>query len=179
MREAESRLASSELGRKATLAGMPVFLIVGREGSAKTSAIVQSGLDPELLAGNVFQESMVAPTRAANFWYARRAALVEAGGKLLADAGSFGRLLRRLRPGTLAPLFGRAAQAPRAAVVCFSCDEFLQPGATEALSVASRTAARRSRRSRQVLRHAPAGVCGLHEDGPDSVLRRLRPQSQQ
>src|SRR5665811_1148758 len=62
VREAESRLASSELGRKATLAGMPVFLIVGREGSAKTSAIVQSGLDPELLAGNVFQESLVAPT---------------------------------------------------------------------------------------------------------------------
>jgi type VI secretion system protein ImpL len=139
LREAEARMASSELGRKATLASMPVFLFVGREGSAKTSAIVQSGLNPELLAGNVFQESMVAPTRAANFWYARRAALVEAGGKLLADAGSFSRLLRKLRPGTLAPLFGRGAQAPRAAVVCFSCDEFLQPGATDALSVASRT----------------------------------------
>ena len=37
----------------------------------------------------------------------------------------------------------------------------------------------RSRRSRQVLWHTPPGVCGLHEDGPDSVLRRLRPQSQQ
>jgi type VI secretion system protein ImpL len=139
LREAEARLASSELGRKATLAGMPVFLFMGREGSAKTSAIVQCGLDPELLAGHVFQDSLVAPTRVANFWYARRAALVEAGGKLLADAGSFSRLLRKLRPGTLAPLFGRSAQAPRAAVVCFSCDEFLQPGATEALSVASRT----------------------------------------
>ena len=55
LREAEARMASSELGRKATLASMPVFLFVGREGSAKTSAIVQSGLNPELLAGNVFQ----------------------------------------------------------------------------------------------------------------------------
>jgi type VI secretion system protein ImpL len=138
LREAEARLASSEAGRKATLSGMPVFLFIGQEGSAKTSVIVNSGLDPELLAGQVYQENLIAPTRAANVWYARRAALVEAGGEILNDAGLFGRLLRKVRPGMLAPVFGTRAQAPRAAVVCLACDEFLQPGAGESLAIASR-----------------------------------------
>ena len=138
LREAESRLSSSELGRKATLSSLPVILFVGKEGSAKTSSIVHSGLDPELLAGHVFQENLVAPTRTANLWFTRRAVVAEAGGKLPQDGGSWGRLLRRLRPGTLAPLFGRGAQAPRAAVVCFSCDEFLQPGATESIAASAR-----------------------------------------
>ncbi len=138
LREAESRLAASELGRKATLANLPVFLFLGREGSAKTSTVVHSGLEPELLAGHVFQESLVAPTRTANFWFGRRAVLAEAGGKLLSDAGSWSRFLRKLRPATLASVFGRGEQAPRAVVVCFSSEEFLQPGATEAVSTASR-----------------------------------------
>ncbi len=138
LREAESRLSSSELGRKATLASLPVILFLGKEGSAKTSSIVHSGLDPELLAGHVFQENLVAPTRTANLWYTRRAVVAEAGGRLPQDGGSWGRLLRKLRPGTLAPLFGRGAQAPRAAVVCLSCDEFLQSGATEMVLSAAR-----------------------------------------
>jgi type VI secretion system protein ImpL len=137
-REAESRLASSELGRKATLSSLPVVLFLGKEGSAKTSLIVNSGLHPELLAGHVFQENLVAPTRTANLWFTHRVVVAEAGGKLLSDGGSYSRFLKRLRPGTLAPLLGRGAQSPRAAVVCFSLEEFLQPGATEAVSTSSR-----------------------------------------
>ena len=138
LREAEARLGSSELGRNATLASLPVILLLGKDGSAKTSSVIHSGLDPELLAGHVFQENLVAPTRTANLWFARRTVLAEAGGRLLADAGSWSRLLRKLRPGTLAPLLGRGAQAPRAAVVCFSLEEFLQPGSTDAVPAASR-----------------------------------------
>jgi type VI secretion system protein ImpL len=138
VREAEARLASSALGRKASIANLPLVLFVGREGSAKTSAVVHSGLEPELLAGHVFQENLVTPTRAANLWFARQTVLAEAGGKLNEDAGSWSRLLRRLRPGTLSSLVGRGEQAPRAAVLCFSLEEFLAPGASDAVAAASR-----------------------------------------
>ncbi len=137
-RDAEAKLGSSGLGRGASLAGLPAILILGREGSAKSSTVIHSGLDPELLAGHVYQENLVAPTRAANLWFARKILLAEAGGRLLGDPGQFSRLLRRLRPGTLAPLFGRGVQAPRAAVVCFSVEEFTQPGAADAVQAASR-----------------------------------------
>ena len=54
-------------------------------GRTKTSVMLHSGLEPELLAGQVYQNNAVAPTRTANFWFSRRAIFVEAGGKLLAD----------------------------------------------------------------------------------------------
>ncbi len=138
VREAESRLAASALGRKASIANLPVILFVGREGSAKTSAVVHSGLEPELLAGHVFQENLVAPTRTANLWFTRRTVLAEVGGRLVEDAGSLSKFLRKLRPGTLSSLVGRGEQAPRAAVLCFSLEEFLAPGASDAVAATSR-----------------------------------------
>jgi type VI secretion system protein ImpL len=138
IRDAESRLATSELGKKAKLANVPVLLIVGRDGSAKTSTTVNSGLSPDLLAGHVYRENTVIPTAAANVWYAQRSGFVEAGGKLLARADSWGRLLKKLRPGGLSSVFGAKQDAPRAALVCISCEEFLKPGAGESLAVLAR-----------------------------------------
>jgi len=137
-REASARLAGSALGKGASLSSLPAILFIGPEGAAKTTSILHSGLETELLAGQVYQDSNVAPTRAANFWFARGALLVEAGGRLLANAAEFSRLVKRLRPGALASAMGRGQAAPRAAVVVMPCEEFLKPGAADSLPAASR-----------------------------------------
>src|SRR5690606_356713 len=62
----------------------------------------------------------------------------EAGGGLLDDAGRWQRLLRRLRPTRFAAALGRGRQAPRAAVVCYSCADLVAPGAAEAVPAAAR-----------------------------------------
>ncbi|MGB9604850.1 MAG: hypothetical protein ACPL88_03080, partial [Bryobacteraceae bacterium] len=84
IREAERRLAAAR-GRSVSVENLPVVLLVGEAGSAKTSSMVHSGLDPELLAGQVYQETAIVPTRAVNIWLAGQTLFIEAGGKLLAD----------------------------------------------------------------------------------------------
>src|SRR5690242_6954192 len=52
---AKAKLASTKVnGRRRTLRTMPTVLVVGPRGSAKTSIIVRSGVEAELLAGDVF-----------------------------------------------------------------------------------------------------------------------------
>jgi type VI secretion system protein ImpL len=69
VREAESRLASSNRAKGATLMNLPMVFVIGDAGSTKTSTILHSGLDPELLAGSVFQDT-TRLTRIANIWFA-------------------------------------------------------------------------------------------------------------
>src|ERR1700693_4888692 len=101
LREAETRLASARLGKGAKLGQLPVILLLGEPGSGKTSVVMQSGLDPELLAGEGYQESADVPPRAATLWFARRAVFAEAGGRLLSDPGRWQRLVKKLAPGRL------------------------------------------------------------------------------
>ncbi len=125
--EADAKLAAS--AAKARVGELPVFLLLGEPGSTKTSVMVNSGVDPELLSGLVYQANAIAPTRAANLWFAKGAVFVEAGGALPADATKWGRLVKALRPRT-STMRGQP-QAPRAAVVFFDCENFTKPGATE------------------------------------------------
>jgi type VI secretion system protein ImpL len=138
VREAENRLAASTQAKGSRLANLPMIFVIGDTGSTKTSSILHSGLDPELLAGSVYQDSTVIPTRLANIWFARGVIFVEAGGKLLADPQRWVRLLQRLRPGRLSSAV-RSEQAPRAALLCFDAETFVRPGSAEALTAASRT----------------------------------------
>ena len=138
MRDAEAKLAGARIDGGAKLGTLPAFLVFGESGTAKTSTIIHSGLEPELIAGQVFQDTAVVPTRSANFWFARRAIFVEAGGKLLADSAGWQRLVRRLRPGQLGAVMGKKQQAPRAAVVCFDCETFIRAGAADTLAAAAR-----------------------------------------
>src|SRR6185295_2277545 len=62
IREAESRMSASKLAQGANISNLPLLFIIGENGTAKTPSIVRSGIEPELLAGQVFQESNVAPT---------------------------------------------------------------------------------------------------------------------
>jgi type VI secretion system protein ImpL len=136
-RDAEARLAASKL-RGAKLAHLPAIFLVGPPGSSKTTTMIQSGLEPELLAGQIYQDNSIVSTRSANLWFARQTVFVEAGGALLSDPSRWGRLVRRLAPGRLQAA-GKKQQAPRAAVVCFDAEEFLKPGAADTLAVSVRT----------------------------------------
>jgi type VI secretion system protein ImpL len=133
IRDAESRLAK---GTK--LGGMPVVFVLGETGSTKTTTILNSGLEPELLAGQTHQDNNVVPTRSANVWFARQMVFVEAGGGLLAEPARWLRLLARLRPGRLRSVVGSGGQAPRAALVCIDAETFTRPGAAEAVTAAAR-----------------------------------------
>jgi Uncharacterized protein conserved in bacteria len=138
IRDAEAKLAASKMAQGASIGNLPLIFILGEAGSAKTSTVLNSGLEPELLAGQVYQESTVASTRAANLWFARNAVLAEAGGKLLSEPARWTRMVRRLRPGALKSVVGGSTQAPRGAILCFDCERFPQGAGGDQLAVAAR-----------------------------------------
>jgi type VI secretion system protein ImpL len=142
VRDAVRRLKSSSLGRGASLGNLPLIFLMGDSGSAKTTTIIHSALDPELLAGQVYQDSNVLPTRIANFWYTRQAVFVDAAGGIFSQPDAWKRLIKLVQPGRVASA-GKKQQAARAAIVCVDCESFLRPGASEAtLSTARRLGAR-------------------------------------
>ena len=134
IREAETRLQASKLGRSASVGNLPLFLIMGESGSAKTSVVLHSGLEPELLAGQTVQDKTPVPTRTANLWYTRQCLFAEAGGSMLQDKGRWTKFIKRLAPRQLHSVFGKGTIAPRAALVCVDCESFMRAGAPEALA---------------------------------------------
>ena len=96
VREAERRLAASKQGDR--LVNLPIFFLVGDTGSTKTCVMANAGLEPELLAGLVYRDNIVVPTRTANLWFSRRTIFVEAGGSVPADPAKWARLVRKLQP---------------------------------------------------------------------------------
>ncbi|MGJ5817084.1 ImcF-related family protein [Paludibaculum fermentans] len=138
LREAEKRLTAAKNGKSTGLATTPVVLIAGEPGSAKTSVVLSSGIDPELVAGRVHQDNVVTPTRVANIWFANGIAMVEAGGALTQDKALWNRLIRGLRPARLAGIFGKGGTAPRAVLVCFDAETFAQPGGAETASATAK-----------------------------------------
>jgi type VI secretion system protein ImpL len=130
-REAEAHLAKSSLGPNARLTTLPLFLVMGERGATKTTAVLHSGLEPELVAGQVYQDNTVVPTKTANIWFARNHLLLEAAESVLNDDKRWSALIRRIRPGRLSAV-SKTQQAPRAAVVCIGSDTFLSPGGAEA-----------------------------------------------
>lgn len=135
---AEARLAASGLAGPKKLGKMPLVLVIGPTGAAKTSTVRNSGIEPELLAGEGESGGLVTPTKGINLWYSREIIVAEAGGPVLDEPGRWSRLVRAVRPSRLAAIFSRGAQAPRLAVVCFPCDEFLKPGNAESVPALAR-----------------------------------------
>jgi type VI secretion system protein ImpL len=136
IREAERRLKTSEKIHGATFSKLPAVFLVGEAGAGKTSVVLNSGLDPELLAGQVSQDGATVPTRVINAWFARQAVFVEAGSALLAQPPVWTRLVKRLKPGS--SILGKGGQAPRAVVVCIDCETLAKPGGAEAVMNTSR-----------------------------------------
>jgi len=143
VREAVRRLKHSTLGRGTNLGSLPLVFVLGDAGATKTTVLIHSALDPELLAGQVYRDNDVLPTATANIWYTRQAIFVDPAGSMMGQADRWRRLVRLLQPGRFSAAIGKRAQAPRAAVVCFDCETFLQPGASEtAVSAARRLSVR-------------------------------------
>jgi type VI secretion system protein ImpL len=136
-REAELRLAKSQLGSGAKFATLPAFFVLGESGATKTTVVLHSALEPELIAGHVYQDNDVIPTKLANIWFARKNLLVEAASATLDDDKRWGSLINRLRPGRLLTV-KETQQAPRAALLCFDVETFFRPGGSEAALASAR-----------------------------------------
>lgn len=137
-REARSKLSAMGLKGRHLFGTLPTIVVMGPRGSTKTSVVLQSGLDTEHLAGNLYYEGTVARTDSVNLWYHAGHLLVEAGGQMAVEPGRWADLVSKLKPHRgLAQLLGRP-QAPRAAVVCYSCEELLTTHDPEAVVAAAR-----------------------------------------
>lgn len=143
IREAARQLKSSRLLRGAELGQLPLIYLLGESASAKTSTIINSGLDPELLAGQAHRDSSVIPTATANIWYTRQAVFVDAGGALLSQPSRWTRLVKRLQPGRFSSAARKRQQPPRAGIVCVDCEKFLKPGASHSIQTLARGIASR------------------------------------
>lgn len=135
--EAGTRLSESRIG-KARIGGRPVVLLLGPRGSTKTTLIERSGVETELLVGEVYRGDTVVPTDLVNVWYGGGTLFIEAGGGVFREPGRWGRLVDHLRPDRLAAALGRRRQAPRQAIVCFPCDEFLEKGRADDVPAAAK-----------------------------------------
>ncbi len=138
IRDAAGKVAAARLAAGAKLSSLPAVFLLGETGAGKTSAMDQSGLDAELLAGHVYQESSIVPTRVANLWFARKTVFVEAGGPLLDDPASWIRLIKHFVPGSLGSIFGGARMAPRAAIVCVDCEKLIREAALDKIVAQAR-----------------------------------------
>ena len=135
LNQADQRLKSAKLTAGASLRTLPIVFLLGEPNSAKTSTVLHSGLDPELLAGVVYRETETVPTNTLNVWFARDTVLIEIGGAILGDARLWTRILNRTSASGWASAFGKGQSAPRAVVVC--CDgERLRAGSERLTSTA-------------------------------------------
>jgi type VI secretion system protein ImpL len=152
LRDADSKVRKANRSGAKSLAALPLLYIVGDENSAKTQTILQAGLDPELLAGNVYQDGGVVPTSLANVWLTSTAALVEAGGPLLKQPGLWQRLVKATVPPQLGSALSSGKKIPaRAVVVCVSVERILAPSTAEQIRALAQTLNERLRELSQIL----------------------------
>lgn len=134
--DANRKLRSSQQGAK-SLESMPLLYVLGEAGSAKTTTVLKSGLDPEILAGSATSDGDQAPTAVMNLWFTRSAALLELGHSVRQSLGLLGRLVHRTRARAYRSAFGSGA-APRAVIVCVSADQLLAGDAGQSLMASAR-----------------------------------------
>ncbi len=109
------------------LYGLPLYLLIGPEGSGKTSTFVNSGLDPQLLAGQVTGTTPFVSTRLCNLWLAKKAIFAEVSGRAFSgELGRWSQLLGVLRGKPSVPLWrrlsGESEQAWALRAVIGFCD---------------------------------------------------------
>ena len=105
-------------------------MVLGPPGSAKSTSVLGSDLSAEQLAGDQARSGEFPPTGSINAWYADGTVLLEAGGGLAQDPSLWTNLVKKVLPRRLlAAILAGKSQAPRAAVVCFSCQDLVGTGA--------------------------------------------------
>ncbi len=133
--EADKKLQASG----GSLATMPVVFVMGARGSAKTTLITNSGLEPELLAGLVYQEgNQLVQTRTANVWLARKTVFVEAAPTLLENDKLWKAFSQRFAPSGMTALKASSTPAPRSVLMFVGTEEFFQQGAGEMMTAKAR-----------------------------------------
>jgi type VI secretion system protein ImpL len=136
--DAVARRLKKDGGSRRRVRHRPLVLVTGPVDSAKTTVVVRSGMDPELLAGGVWRGDEIVETQGVNIWMASDTLWVEAGAAVLGDERRWDRLVGHLKPARFRAALARGGQPPRMALVCFNCGEFLKPGAAEAVPAAAR-----------------------------------------
>jgi type VI secretion system protein ImpL len=141
-----------ESGRAKGLSSMPLLYVIGDENSAKTQTVIQSGLDPELLAGNVYQDGIVSSTQLANFWLAGNYILVEAAATILRQKALWSQLVKASLPKRLRSSFLKDSRLPaRSVLLCVSIERILAPNTAEQIRSLAQTLNERLRTLSQSL----------------------------
>jgi type VI secretion system protein ImpL len=151
LRDADARIRQAGRAGAKSLAALPLIYVVGDENSAKTQTVLQSGLEPELIAGNVYRDGAVVPTQLANVWLAGNYVLVEAGGALLRQPPLWVRLLKATIPARLGSVFGDSRLPARSVVVCVSIERILAPNTSEQIRALAQSLNERLRQVSQTL----------------------------
>lgn len=86
---------------KSPLSHFPLYLLVGPAGSGKTATFLNSGVEPQMLAG----QPGTSPTRLCNLWLANNAVFAEVSGRAFAGDGERWRAQLRVLGGTPALSF--------------------------------------------------------------------------
>ena len=147
--DANRKLRTAQQGAK-TLDSLPLLYILGDAGAAKTTTVLQSGLDPELLAGTATLGGDQVPTGVLNLWFTKAAALLEVGASIRQNNALLGRLVHRTRAKAYRSAFGSGA-APRAVVVCVSADQLLVADAGQSLMASARATGAQLREISRIL----------------------------
>ena len=152
LRDANARIKQAGRAGVKSLASMPLIYVIGDENSTKTQTVLQSGLDPELLAGNVFQDGLIVPTQLANIWLAGNYIVAEAGGALFRQPALWSRLLKATIPARLGSAFSSDSRLPaRSVVVCVSIERILAPNTSEQIRALAQMLNERLRQLSQTL----------------------------
>jgi type VI secretion system protein ImpL len=149
LNDANRKLRTAQQGAKA-LDSLPLLYILGETGSAKTTTVLKSGLDPELLAGTATLEADQVPTGVLNLWFTKAAALLEVGSSVRGNNTLLGRLVHRTRAKAYRSAFGSGA-APRAVVVCVGADQLLVADAGQSLMASARATGAQLREISRIL----------------------------
>ncbi|MFL6464148.1 MAG: ImcF-related family protein, partial [Bryobacteraceae bacterium] len=134
--EAANRMQAAQ-GIK-QLNNLPAVFLLGDSGSAKTSILAKSGLEPELLAGAAYQDYVVTPTRVLNVWYSHRTLFIDPAGHVIEDGASRRKLFKKFAPRRLNSAFSSKLPPIRSVVFTVDTETFLRSGAAEALAAKSR-----------------------------------------
>ena len=134
--EASKRIQAATGNKQ--LNSLAAIFVIGDEGSAKTSIIAQSGIEPELVAGQAMHEGVVVPTRSVNLWYSRNTLFIDPGGSVVADPGARKKLFKKFLPVQLNSILASKSPATRSVLLTLDCDTFLQPGGANALAAKAR-----------------------------------------
>ncbi len=92
--------AEAYRGTRTTIFDLPMYLVLGTEGTGKTSVMLNSGMEAHLLAGQASAGgAALVPTRVANIWLAKGSIYVELSSRMFAaDPTRFAEFVRELRP---------------------------------------------------------------------------------